>query len=252
MLFDEPTSALDPRMTAEVLAVMTDLAGDGLTMIVVTHAMQFARRVAHTVHVFGDGRVIESGPPARSSRTRAKRRRGCCFPTSRRRERGAGVEPGRCGAPSSKIRRPSSAQVLPSQPAAVRWPRGPGRSRLLAILEGREQGIPPLRSRLDLTQPRAEPLGLFFQFLQLLLGLPPVPLDEGPGVLLGVIVARAGGARGDCGRLAGSAYCGSPGAVLRGLAGGFGEFQRAPGFGAGGRVSEGNPGALSSDRLEPG
>ena len=63
MLFDEPTSALDPRMTAEVLAVMSDLAGDGLTMIVVTHAMHFARRVAQTVHVFGDGRVIESGPP---------------------------------------------------------------------------------------------------------------------------------------------------------------------------------------------
>jgi polar amino acid transport system ATP-binding protein len=64
MLFDEPTSALDPRMTGEVLAVMSDLAGDGLTMMVVTHAMQFARRVAHTVHVFADGRVIESGPPA--------------------------------------------------------------------------------------------------------------------------------------------------------------------------------------------
>jgi ABC-type polar amino acid transport system ATPase subunit len=63
ILFDEPTSALDPRMTAEVLAVMTDLAQDGLTMIVVTHAMQFARQVAHTVHVFGEGRVIESGPP---------------------------------------------------------------------------------------------------------------------------------------------------------------------------------------------
>ncbi len=63
ILFDEPTSALDPRMTAEVLAVMSDLAGDGLTMIVVTHAMQFARRVAHTVHVFDEGRVIESGPP---------------------------------------------------------------------------------------------------------------------------------------------------------------------------------------------
>jgi polar amino acid transport system ATP-binding protein len=63
ILFDEPTSALDPRMTAEVLAVMTDLAADGLTMVVVTHAMQFARRVAHTVHVFGDGQVVESGPP---------------------------------------------------------------------------------------------------------------------------------------------------------------------------------------------
>ncbi|WP_435011760.1 amino acid ABC transporter ATP-binding protein [Tundrisphaera lichenicola] len=63
ILFDEPTSALDPRMTAEVLAVMTDLARDGLTMLVVTHAMKFARQVAHTVHVFGEGRVLESGPP---------------------------------------------------------------------------------------------------------------------------------------------------------------------------------------------
>ncbi len=63
MLFDEPTSALDPRMTAEVLAVMADLAADGLTMVAVTHAMTFARRVANTVHVFGNGRIIESGPP---------------------------------------------------------------------------------------------------------------------------------------------------------------------------------------------
>ena len=65
ILFDEPTSALDPRMTAEVLAVMADLATDGLTMVVVTHAMRFARQVAHTVHVFADGTVLESGPPAR-------------------------------------------------------------------------------------------------------------------------------------------------------------------------------------------
>jgi polar amino acid transport system ATP-binding protein len=64
ILFDEPTSALDPRMTSEVLAVMTDLAGDGLTMVVVTHAMHFARRVAHTVHVFSEGRIIESGSPS--------------------------------------------------------------------------------------------------------------------------------------------------------------------------------------------
>jgi polar amino acid transport system ATP-binding protein len=63
ILFDEPTSALDPRMTGEVLAVMTDLARDGQTMVVVTHAMSFARQVAHTVHVFGDGRIVESGPP---------------------------------------------------------------------------------------------------------------------------------------------------------------------------------------------
>ena len=64
VLFDEPTSALDERNTAEVLAVMTDLARSGLTMIVVTHALAFARQVAHTVHVFGDGRVARSGPPA--------------------------------------------------------------------------------------------------------------------------------------------------------------------------------------------
>jgi len=63
ILFDEPTSALDPRMTGEVLAVMADLARDGLTMVVVTHAMRFARQVAQTVHVFGAGQVLESGPP---------------------------------------------------------------------------------------------------------------------------------------------------------------------------------------------
>jgi ABC-type polar amino acid transport system ATPase subunit len=63
MLFDEPTSALDPRMTAEVLDVMADLAAEGQTMIVVTHAMSFARRAAKTVHVFHEGRIEESGPP---------------------------------------------------------------------------------------------------------------------------------------------------------------------------------------------
>ncbi len=63
ILFDEPTSALDPRMTAEVLAVLADLAKSGQTMIVVTHAMNFARRAAHTVHVFEEGRVLESGAP---------------------------------------------------------------------------------------------------------------------------------------------------------------------------------------------
>ncbi len=64
MLFDEPTSALDPSMTREVLAVIADLARDGLTMLVVTHAMEFARRAANTVHVFQAGRVLESGPPS--------------------------------------------------------------------------------------------------------------------------------------------------------------------------------------------
>jgi ABC-type polar amino acid transport system ATPase subunit len=63
ILFDEPTSALDPRLAGEVLAVIADLAKDGLTMMVVTHALGFARRVAHTVHVMHAGRVAESGPP---------------------------------------------------------------------------------------------------------------------------------------------------------------------------------------------
>jgi ABC-type polar amino acid transport system ATPase subunit len=63
ILFDEPTSALDPRMAAEVLAVMADLARSGQTMIVVTHAMGFARQVARTVHVMHEGRLAETGPP---------------------------------------------------------------------------------------------------------------------------------------------------------------------------------------------
>jgi polar amino acid transport system ATP-binding protein len=63
LLCDEPTSALDPRMAAEVLGVLTDLAHDGLTMVVVTHAMRFARRVGQTVHVLDEGRIIESGSP---------------------------------------------------------------------------------------------------------------------------------------------------------------------------------------------
>jgi ABC-type polar amino acid transport system ATPase subunit len=63
ILFDEPTSALDPRMAAEVLNVITDLAESGQTMIVVTHAMGFARNVSHAVHVMHEGRVIESGTP---------------------------------------------------------------------------------------------------------------------------------------------------------------------------------------------
>ena len=62
ILFDEPTSALDPRMAAEVLGVMTDLARSGQTMIVVTHAMTFARQVANTVHIMHAGRLVESGP----------------------------------------------------------------------------------------------------------------------------------------------------------------------------------------------
>jgi polar amino acid transport system ATP-binding protein len=63
MLFDEPTSALDPQMTAEVLAVMADLAKDGQTMLVVTHGMSFARRAATCVYVMSSGVIVESGDP---------------------------------------------------------------------------------------------------------------------------------------------------------------------------------------------
>jgi glutamate/aspartate transport system ATP-binding protein len=63
MLFDEPTSALDPETIGEVLNVMKQLADEGMTMVVVTHEMAFARRVADWVVVFDRGRVIEEGPP---------------------------------------------------------------------------------------------------------------------------------------------------------------------------------------------
>lgn len=64
MLFDEPTSALDPELVGEVLKVMKDLAEEGMTMLVVTHEMGFAREIADTVIVMEDGRIIEQGPPS--------------------------------------------------------------------------------------------------------------------------------------------------------------------------------------------
>ena len=69
-------------MTAEVLAVISDLAGDGLTMIVVTHAMQFARRVAHTVHVFDEGQGDRIWSAGRRSLTNpgTSPRAGCSRP----------------------------------------------------------------------------------------------------------------------------------------------------------------------------
>ncbi|PVG81553.1 ectoine/hydroxyectoine ABC transporter ATP-binding protein EhuA [Nocardioides gansuensis] len=64
MLFDEPTSALDPELVGEVLDVMKDLAREGMTMIVVTHEIGFAREVADTVVFMDDGVVVEAGKPA--------------------------------------------------------------------------------------------------------------------------------------------------------------------------------------------
>jgi polar amino acid transport system ATP-binding protein len=77
MLFDEPTSALDPELVGEVLEVMRALAQEGMTMIVVTHEMGFAREVADSVVFIDDGLVVEQGPPAavidspKEERTRA-------------------------------------------------------------------------------------------------------------------------------------------------------------------------------------
>ncbi len=77
MLFDEPTSALDPELVGDVLEVMKGLARDGMTMVVVTHEMGFAREVADEVVFMDGGVVVESGPPGevlanpRHERTRA-------------------------------------------------------------------------------------------------------------------------------------------------------------------------------------
>jgi glutamate transport system ATP-binding protein len=77
MLFDEPTSALDPEMINEVLEVMTNLAREGMTMVVVTHEMGFARRVSHRIIFMDEGRIVEEGPPdtffshPKSERTKA-------------------------------------------------------------------------------------------------------------------------------------------------------------------------------------
>ena len=76
MLFDEPTSALDPELVGDVLAVMRDLASDGMTMVVVTHEIGFAREVADVVVFMDGGVIVESGDPQqvlvdpRESRTR--------------------------------------------------------------------------------------------------------------------------------------------------------------------------------------
>jgi len=63
MLFDEPTSALDPELVGDVLTVMRRLADEGMTMLVVTHEMAFAREVAHRVVFMDDGMIVEQGPP---------------------------------------------------------------------------------------------------------------------------------------------------------------------------------------------
>jgi polar amino acid transport system ATP-binding protein len=63
MLFDEPTSALDPEMIKEVLDVMTDLAREGMTMLVVSHEMGFARAAAKRIIFMDEGQIVEEAPP---------------------------------------------------------------------------------------------------------------------------------------------------------------------------------------------
>ena len=63
MLFDEPTSALDPELRGEVLSVLRELRREGMTMLIITHEMEFAREIADRVLFFNGGRVLESGPP---------------------------------------------------------------------------------------------------------------------------------------------------------------------------------------------
>ena len=72
MLFDEPTSALDPEMINEVLDVMVNLAKEGMTMIVVTHEMGFASKVAHRIIFMDEGRIVEEGTRKHSSPTPRK------------------------------------------------------------------------------------------------------------------------------------------------------------------------------------
>lgn len=74
MLFDEPTSALDPELVGEVLGVMKDLAQDGMTMVVVTHEMAFAREVADRVIFMDQGVIVEEGSPAEIFETPSQER----------------------------------------------------------------------------------------------------------------------------------------------------------------------------------
>jgi polar amino acid transport system ATP-binding protein len=78
MLFDEPTSALDPEKVGEVLAVMKDLAQKGMTMLVVTHEMGFAREVADSLLLMDEGSIVERGD-AREVLANPKERRTQCF-----------------------------------------------------------------------------------------------------------------------------------------------------------------------------
>ena len=85
MLLDEVTSALDPELVGEVLGVIRDLAESGMTMLIATHEMGFAREIASRVCFLDAGRILEEGPPRRSSPHLARSGRGNSCSGSRRR-----------------------------------------------------------------------------------------------------------------------------------------------------------------------
>ena len=89
ILFDEPTSALDPEMVGEVLKIMQDLAQEGLTMIVVTHEMEFARDVSHRVIFMDKGVIAEQGQPKNLSTTPKKPRPEQALPGSKKKKKKA-------------------------------------------------------------------------------------------------------------------------------------------------------------------
>ena len=121
MLFDEVTSALDPELIKEVLDVMRELAEEGMTMVVVTHEIGFAREVADHVMFMDEGVVVEEGPPAECLER----------PREERTSRFLGLVLGRCGAApaatGAAARTPARDRDR-SRSAACRWPGRPGRS----------------------------------------------------------------------------------------------------------------------------
>lgn len=81
MLFDEPTSALDPELVGEVLQVMKELAGEGMTMVIVTHEMNFARDVADRVIFMDNGQIVEDAPPEQFFQHRQMREQNSFYET---------------------------------------------------------------------------------------------------------------------------------------------------------------------------
>ena len=123
MLFDEPTSALDPELVGDVLAVMRRLAAEGMTMMVVTHEMAFAREVADRVVFMDGGVIVEEGTPTRSSGRRGRRApasscSGCS--TRRTSSRAPPTSSTRAGTP------PTPSRVCPAAESGGAGHHGPG------------------------------------------------------------------------------------------------------------------------------